>query len=135
MRYLAAVRLGLVVAGLVAAVSPAIAAMPPGDATVGKTLYLNKCGACHSVTANRIGPLHQGVVGRKPGSVPGYAYSPALRKLTGVWTPARLDQWLTNPMKYVPGTKMAYMVPDPVQRANIIAYLVSVSPGAAARKP
>ena len=67
------------------------------------------------------------VVGRKQGGVPGYAYSPALKKLTGVWTPARLNLWLQNPTKFAPGTKMYLSVPDAGQRAKIIAYLQSVS--------
>ena len=93
----------------------------------GKAAYQSTCGGCHSVDTNRIGPLHRGVVGRKPGGVPGYAYSPALKKLTGVWTPARLNLWLQNPTKFAPGTKMYLSVPDAGQRAKIIAYLQSVS--------
>lgn len=94
----------------------------------GKALYQGTCGGCHSVDANRIGPLHRGVVGRKPGSVPGYAYSPALKRLGGVWTAARLNLWLQNPQKIAPGTRMYLTVPDAGQRATIIAYLQSVSP-------
>lgn len=97
-------------------------------AAAGKALYEAKCGGCHSVDSNRIGPMHRGVVGRKIASVPGYAYSSAIRKLTGVWTPARLDQWLQNPQKLAPGAKMYLSVPDPAQRAALIAYLGSVSP-------
>lgn len=93
----------------------------------GKAAYQSTCGGCHSVDTNRIGPLHRGVVGRKPGGVPGYAYSPALKKLTGVWTPARLDLWLQNPTKFAPGTKMYLSVPDAGQRKKIIAYLQSIS--------
>ncbi len=98
------------------------------SAADGKALYQGTCGGCHSVDANRIGPLHRGVVGRKPGSVPGYAYSPALKRLGGVWTAARLNLWLQNPQKIAPGTRMYLTVPDAGQRATIIAYLQSVSP-------
>ncbi|MFX9962091.1 hypothetical protein ABTP39_19090, partial [Acinetobacter baumannii] len=76
----------------------------------------------------RIGPLHRGVVGRRVASVPGYAYSPALKKLTGVWTPVRLDRWLQNPQAVAPGTRMYFSVANPAERAAIIAYLESVSP-------
>jgi cytochrome c len=96
----------------------------------GKAAYQSTCGGCHSVDANRVGPLHRGVVGRAPGSVPGYAYSTALKRVGGVWTPIRLNLWLQNPQKFAPGSKMYLSVPDAGLRANIIAYLQSVSPKA-----
>ena len=99
-----------------------------GDPVNGQKLYEGKCGACHSVEANRVGPLHRGVVGRPPGTAPGYDYSPAVKKLRGVWTPARIDLWLQDPQKVAPGTKMYFQVTDAGQRRDIIAYLVSVSP-------
>src|ERR1700722_12157978 len=71
-------------------------AQDSNDAAIGKSLYEAKCSACHSVDANRTGPLHRGVVGRPVASVPGFTYSPALQRLGGVWTPERLDLWLQN---------------------------------------
>jgi cytochrome c len=114
--------IGLV--ALAAAVGPGIAA---GDAAAGKMLYEAKCGGCHSVDRNRIGPLHRGVVGRPVASVPGYSYSPALRKLGGSWTAARLDRWLSGTQRMAPGSKMYLEIDDPAQRRAIIAYLGSVS--------
>jgi cytochrome c len=90
-------------------------------------LYQNKCAGCHSVDADRVGPRHRNVVGRPVASVPGYSYSPALKKLGGVWTPARLDQWLSGTQKMAPGSKMYLEVDDPVKRRQLIAYLASVS--------
>lgn len=111
------------------AVAPSLAvAQATASAAAGKVLYEGKCGGCHSVEANRIGPLHRAVVGRRVASVPGFAYSAALRKVTGVWTPARLDKWLQNPQALAPGSKMYLSISDPAQRAQIIAYLQSVSP-------
>lgn len=100
-------------------------AQAAGDPAAGQTLYQAKCGGCHSLGANRIGPAHRGVVGRKIASAPGFAYSPAIRKLAGAWTPMRLDQWLQGPQKLAPGSKMYLTVPDPAQRANIIAWLAA----------
>lgn len=116
--------LGLAAAGVVATSASAQSA---GNAAAGKALYEAKCGGCHSVEANRIGPRHRDVVGRKVASVPGFDYSDALKKLGGVWTPARLDTWLQNPQAMAPGAKMFLTVPDPQQRRDIIAYLASVS--------
>jgi cytochrome c len=94
----------------------------------GKALYEGKCGGCHSLDMSRVGPLHRGVVGRKIASVQGFGYSPAIRKLNGVWTPALLDRWLTNPQAVAPGSNMYFEVPDAGQRQAIISYLIANSP-------
>ena len=100
----------------------------------GQTLYQNKCGGCHSVDADRIGPRHRNVIGRAVASVPTYDYSPALKKLAGVWTPARVDQWLSGTQKMAPGSKMYLEMDDPAQRRLIVGYLQSVSRPAASSK-
>jgi cytochrome c len=84
------------------------------------------CTGCHTIVAgqNAIGPSLRGVVGRKAGSLPGFAYSGALQKSGIVWTPERLDTWLSGPMTMVPGTKMSFGgYSDPKQRQAVIAYL------------
>ena len=84
------------------------------------------CMQCHSPSPsqNRIGPSLFGVVGRKAGSVPGFDYSNALRKSGIVWTPERLDKWLSGPMDFVPGTRMSFGgFADPTKRQAVIAYL------------
>ena len=103
-------------------------AQSAGNATNGKTLYEAKCGGCHSVDENRVGPLHRGVVGRVIASAPGYDYSDAIKKLKGTWTPARLDKWLQGPQAVAPGAKMFFSVGDPGQRRDIIAYLITLTP-------
>ena len=97
----------------------------PGDPARGKTLY-QACTACHSIDDDDIGPRHRGVFGRKAGSVPGYAYSSALKASGIVWDQANLDRWLTNPSAMVPGTKMFYLIDDAQKRADIIAYLAEL---------
>jgi cytochrome c len=89
----------------------------------GQALYESRCGACHSIQSNRVGPKHLGVVGRKAGSIAGYDYSPALKKAKFVWTPKQLDKWLQGPGKLVRGTNMAFTVPKAEDREAIIAYL------------
>jgi cytochrome c len=105
-----------------AAASVAVVPQSAGDPVAGRTLY-QVCTGCHSLDENDVGPRHRGVVGRKAGTVPGYAYSAALRTSGMVWTPANLDRWLTNPQKVVRGAKMYFSVANPKQRADIIAYL------------
>jgi cytochrome c len=105
-----------------AAPAPPAAPPPAGDAGSGKQLY-QSCMGCHSLDENDVGPKHRGVVGRKAGIVPGYAYSAALKGSGIVWTPAMLDRWLQGPQKLVPGVKMYFTVANPKNRADIIAYL------------
>jgi cytochrome c len=96
--------------------------IPMGDAINGAKLY-QACMGCHSLDENDVGPKHRGVIGRRAGSVAGYAYSSALKSSAIVWTPTNLDRWLTNPQALVPGTKMYFSIANPQSRADIIAYL------------
>lgn len=96
-----------------------------GDAARGKSLY-QACTSCHSIDQNDIGPKHRGVVGRPAGSLPDYAYSPALKASGLVWSADNLDRWLTNPQALVPGTKMYFSLPDAQSRADLIAYLAQL---------
>lgn len=95
------------------------------DPSRGAELYERKCTGCHSLDANRIGPAHRGVVGRKAGTAPDFAYSPALKKAGIVWTPDNLDKWLTGPSKFIKGSRMGFSVPDPQERQDIIAWLAT----------
>ena len=98
---------------------------PAGDATHGKTLY-QICMGCHSLDEDDVGPRHRGVVGRVAGTVPGYAYSPALKNSHIVWDRDSLDRWLTNPQGLVPGAKMFFAMPSAQDRADVIAYLADL---------
>lgn len=118
---------GIAAAGLIAVTMFARPGIAVDDVAAGQKLYESKCTGCHSVDADRIGPRHRNVVGRKIASVPGYDYSPAIKKLGGLWTPARLDQWLSGTQKMAPGSKMYLEIDDATQRRLIIAYLNSVS--------
>ena len=85
------------------------------------------CVACHSFNdggKSGVGPNLYGVVGAPRGHVAGFAYSDALKAKTGDWTFADLNEWLTKPAAYAPGTKMTFAgVKDAEQRAEVIAYL------------
>ena len=93
-----------------------------GDPAHGKVVY-QACMGCHSLDEDDVGPRHRGVVGRTAGTVPGYAYSPALKRSGLVWTPANLDSWLTSPQRLVPGAKMFFSLSNAKDRADVIAYL------------
>lgn len=123
-----------VVLGFATIVSAATT-LQAGNPARGKMLYEARCGGCHSLDSNRIGPAHRGVVGRAVAGVAGYAYSPAIKRLGGVWTRERLNSWLMGPQRLAPGSKMFLVVEDPADRQDIIAYLAAnPDPAAGKRK-
>jgi cytochrome c len=89
-------------------------------------LYEQKCAGCYAVDANRVGPAHRGVVGRKAGSAAGYSYSAALRSSDVVWSEATLNAWLNDPEQVIPGQAMYYKIDDERIRQNIVAYLTTI---------
>ena len=95
----------------------------------GRRLFSN-CGVCHSVNASlpsSAGPHLQGVLGRTVGSVQGFPYTSVLMQQNGVWSVARLDQFIKNPRELYPGTSMAFGgIADESDRRAIIAYLASL---------
>ena len=102
--------------------SAAQAEKSAGDASRGKIVFA-RCAACHDAVAgvNRIGPTLKGVFGRRVGSLQGFAYSSALKTKAPLWNDTTLDAYLAAPMKFVPGTKMAFSgLPIPGQRADLM---------------
>ena len=112
----------MIAVGLTAAMALCGPAHAAGDAGRGEQIY-HGCQDCHSLDDNEVGPKHRGVFGRKAGAVEGYNYSAALRNSNVVWTAEALDQWLTNPSKMVPGTKMFFKLNRPEDREDVIKYL------------
>lgn len=89
-----------------------------------------KCASCHTFTnggADGTGPNNWGVVGRKPGSKPGFAYSSAMTDFgskTPAWDYDHLYLFLANPGSYIAGTKMSFVgLKKPEDRINLIAWL------------
>jgi cytochrome c len=120
--------LGLAIAlALPGAAFAAPAHAPQGDAAQGQAVYA-RCMACHALAQNGVGPKHCGLFGRRAGSVPGFDYSPAMRRSKVVWSEATLDRFLKNPQKLIPGNAMPFAgVPDPKERADLIAWLKQAS--------
>jgi cytochrome c len=103
---------------------PQLAALgAEGDPARGEQIY-HRCQGCHSIDANRVGPRHAGLFGRRAGSLDDYSYSDAMRASGVIWDEATLDRFLTAPRKFIPGTKMPFAgIADPQERADLIAYL------------
>ena len=101
-----------------------------------------KCQSCHNFdqgAGNKTGPELFGVVGRVEGSHPGFAYSDVLlehQAAGDVWSYENLNHFLLAPKDYAPGTKMNFSgLKNDQERANVIAYLASVTPNAPAFPP
>ena len=100
-----------------------VAALAAGDPKAGEAVY-SRCLACHALEYNRTGPKHCGLFGRHAGTVPGFDYSPAMKRSKLVWSEKTLERFLANPPATVPGTTMTYAgIPDAKERADLIAYL------------
>lgn len=137
----AAAALAAAALGLAAALAAAGPPAPPGapaapgadDVASGQAIY-ERCGACHSLDRDRVGPRHCGLFGRRAGSVPGFAYSDAMRRSGIVWNRATLDRFVADPQGTVPGTFMGYAgVQDAKERAQLLAYLEVATRGDACR--
>lgn len=98
----------------------------PGDVQRGAALYQARCTACHAVDSNKIGPAHRGVMGRRVGSLKGYAYSAELAQSRLRWTPQTLNTWLEDPEELVAGQRMGFQVDDAQERADLIAWLATL---------
>jgi cytochrome c len=122
-------------AGLVLALAAGAAgAAIKGDPKAGEEIYA-RCLACHTLASDRVGPRHCGLFGRRAGSVKGFEYSDAMKRYKVVWSEKTLGRFLANPLKAVPGTNMTYAgVPDPKERADLIAYLKQANESSECKK-
>jgi cytochrome c len=102
------------------------AAVNAQDAANGEKVFA-QCRACHQIgptAKNAVGPVLNGVIGRKAGTVEGYNYSPANKNSGLTWDEATFTEYIKNPKAKVPGTKMVYAgLKDEKRIADLIAYL------------
>lgn len=95
------------------------------DAVRGEVRFKAACGTCHAVdpTQRKMAAHLKGIVGRKAASVDGADYSAAMKASGWTWDKTRLDAYLADPRKALPGTTMMIGVSNATDRADIIAYL------------
>ena len=107
----------------------AVPALAEGDAVAGKAVF-NQCKACHQVgpeAKNGVGPILNGIVGRKAGEGAAYNYSDANKNSGLTWDEATLRAYLTDPKAKVPGTKMIFPgIKREKQLDDLMAYLVGI---------
>jgi len=123
------------IAGLALA-APAFAQTHAENLVLGKAIFTRDCSLCHDDSERMLndnGPSLFNVIGRRVGSVDGYAdYPPALQKANADhdrWTADRLDHFLSGPETMYPGTSMPMAFDDPRMRKAIITYLKTLKPG------
>lgn len=96
------------------------------DLKVGAKLFTSECSECHTMKEgkNKKGPSIYGVLGRKAATISDYDYSSPIKASNIYWTEDKLNEYLANPGKMVPGGKMKYEgLRDAAKREDIIKYL------------
>ncbi len=113
------------------------AALVSADVTAGERIMNAKCASCHNWNeggANGTGPALYGVMGTDIAAYPGFQYSGVLNEKEGAWDYEKMNAFLENPSAWAPGTKMTFAgLRKGSDRANVLAFLETVSPNAPAK--
>lgn len=112
-----------IIAAAVASLAPAAASA--ADVARGAAVYEEQgCSGCHAAKETLVGPPHCGVVGRKAGTVEGYAYSDVMSSSGLTWDEETLREFLGSPLAFLPGTNMGFAgLYDAADLDNLIAFL------------
>jgi cytochrome c len=96
------------------------------DAAAGEKVFA-VCRACHQIgetAKNGVGPILNGIIGRKSGSIAGYSYSAANKDSGITWDEATFREYIKDPKAKIPGTKMIYAgLKDEQKTSDLIAFL------------
>ena len=96
------------------------------DAAAGEKVF-SVCKACHQAgdkAKNAVGPMLNGLFGRKAGSIEGYNYSNENKNSGVTWDDATFMEYIKDPKAKIPGTKMIFAgIKDEQKIKDLIAYL------------
>ena len=97
-----------------------------GNAEAGEDVF-KKCRACHDIgpdAKNKVGPMLNGLIGRKSGTIEGFAYSHANKNAAVTWDDATFLKYIEDPRAFMPGNKMAFAgLKDEQDRKDVLAYI------------
>ena len=103
-----------------------IQAAQAADPVAGEKVF-KRCLACHMVgedAKTRVGPVLNGLIGRKAGSYEGFKYTEANKNSGLVWDEVTLAKYLKNPRATIPGTSMTFIgIKKDEEIEDLIAYL------------
>ena len=80
------------------------------DLAAGENSF-KKCLPCHSVgedAKNKVGPVLNGLDGRKSGTIEGYNYTEANKNSGITWDDAQFREYIQDPRARIKGTKMVF---------------------------
>jgi cytochrome c len=101
------------------------------DLAAGENSF-KKCLPCHSVgddAKNKVGPVLNGLEGRKSGTVEGYSYSEANKNSGITWSDETFKEYIRDPRAKIPGTKMVFAgIKNDKEVNDLWAYLKSFGP-------
>jgi cytochrome c len=101
------------------------------DVAAGENSF-KKCLPCHSVgddAKNKVGPVLNGLDGRKSGTVEGYTYSEANKNSGITWSDEAFKDYIKDPRAKIPGTKMVFAgIKNEKEVNDLWAYLKSFGP-------
>jgi cytochrome c len=119
----------LLIAVLAVAVSPGLASAQ--DLAAGEQSF-RKCLPCHAVgddARNKVGPLLNGLPGRRSGTIEGYSYTDANKDAAIIWNEATFKEYIADPRAKIPGTKMVFAgIKNEKEQADLWAYLAQFGP-------
>eukprot|EP00931_Biecheleriopsis_adriatica_P094958 TRINITY_DN68588_c0_g1_i1.p2 TRINITY_DN68588_c0_g1~~TRINITY_DN68588_c0_g1_i1.p2 ORF type:complete len:125 (+),score=23.03 TRINITY_DN68588_c0_g1_i1:178-552(+) len=106
--------------------------VPEGNPKRGAKIFKRKCGKCHTIEEGgevnhgipKHGPPLWGLTGRQSGTYAGYAYSEANKNSGIIWSDKHLFEYIRDPRKYIPGTKMHTAgLKKEKERADLVAFM------------
>ena len=108
------------------AVAASAGTAPAQDLAAGEQSF-RKCLPCHAVgpdARNKVGPLLNGLPGRKSGTIEGYSYTDANKNSGITWDEASFKDYITDPRAKIPGTKMVFAgIKNDKEKTDLWAYL------------
>ncbi len=114
-----------------AAVAISSSAALAQDVANGEDVF-KKCRACHAIgdgAKNLVGPQLNGIIGRKSGSVEGFAYSDANKNSGATWDKETFLKYIKDPKAFMPGNKMAFAgIKDEADAGDLYAFLAQFGP-------